>query len=90
MQETTPNEACGKVKPNVDYFRIFGCVGHVHVPAAKRIKLDDRSCKCILLGFSEESKAYKMYNPTTGKIIISRDVVFEENESWNWEGEWRK
>ncbi|PNX66111.1 copia-type polyprotein, partial [Trifolium pratense] len=40
--------------------------------------------KCVLLGLSEESKAYKLYDPENGKIIISRDVVFEENKGWNW------
>ena len=66
------------------YFRIFGCIGHVHIPDQKRSKLDDKSQPCILLGVSEESKAYKLYNPTDNKVIISRDVVFEEDKSWNW------
>ena len=38
-----------------------------------------------MLRVSEESKAYRLYNPTTKKIHISRDVVFDENKSWNWE-----
>jgi hypothetical protein len=29
---------------------------------------------------SEKSKAYKLYDPTSEKIVISKDVVFEENE----------
>lgn len=37
----------------------------------------------MLLGVSEESKAYRLYNPLTKKIVVSRDVVFEENESWD-------
>lgn len=32
---------------------------------------------------SEESKAYRLYNPTTKKILVSKDVVFAENETWN-------
>jgi hypothetical protein len=38
----------------------------------------------VLLGVSEESKAYKLYNPIERKIIVSRDVVFEEDKGWNW------
>ncbi|KAI5388829.1 hypothetical protein KIW84_074478 [Lathyrus oleraceus] len=34
---------------------------------------------------SEESKAYRLYNPISKGIIISRDVIFEEEEQWNWE-----
>lgn len=62
------------------HFRIFGCVAHVHVPDSQRKKLDNRSIKCLLLGVSEESKAYKLYDPITKKVIISRDVVFAESE----------
>ena len=40
--------------------------------------------KCILLGVSEETKGYRMFNPLTKKLIISRDVIFEENATWNW------
>jgi len=32
---------------------------------------------------SEESKAYRLYDPTSKKIVVSRDVVFEENECWD-------
>lgn len=73
------------VKPNVEHFRVFGCVCHVHVPAVKRTKLDEKSHKCVLLGLSNESKGYRLYDPVTKKIIVSRDVKFEENEHWDWE-----
>lgn len=46
--------------------------------------LDNKSCKAIFLGVNEESKAYKMYNFNSKKIIISRDVLFEENSTWDW------
>ncbi|PNX88851.1 copia-type polyprotein, partial [Trifolium pratense] len=47
-------------------------------------KLDPKSIKCIHLGVSEESKAYKLYDPIQKKIIISRDVVFDEKQGWKW------
>ncbi|KAL8166427.1 hypothetical protein V2J09_007926 [Rumex salicifolius] len=31
-----------------------------------------------------ESKAYKLYNPHTKKVVISRDVVFDEKHGWEW------
>lgn len=46
--------------------------------------LDDKSNKCVLLGYSDESKAYKLFDPIAKKIVMSRDVVFDEGESWNW------
>lgn len=72
----TPEEAWSGSKTLVEHFRVFGCLAHVHVPDSKRIKLNDKSMKCILLGVSEESKAYRLFNPVSKKIVISRDVIF--------------
>lgn len=46
-------------------------------------KLYDKSIKCVHLELSSESKAYRIYNPVTKKIIVNRDV-FAENERWEW------
>lgn len=56
----------------------------MYVPDAKRTKLDDKSFKAVLLGVKEGTKAYKLFIPTTKQVVISRDVIFEENESWDW------
>lgn len=68
----TPEEAWSGSKPSVEHFRVFGCLAHVHVPDSKRIKLDDKSMKCILLGVSEESKAYRLFDPVSKKIVINK------------------
>jgi Reverse transcriptase (RNA-dependent DNA polymerase) len=47
-------------------------------------KLEDRSTEMFLLGYEKGSKAYRVYNPVTKKITVTRDVVFEEDKSWNW------
>jgi hypothetical protein len=64
---------------------VFGCLSYAHVPDNKRTKLDNKSVKCVLLGISEESKAYRLYDPLFQKVIVSRDVVFNEEESWSWD-----
>ena len=84
MQDQTPEEVWSGIKPNVQHFRVFGCIGHVHIPEAKRVKLDNKSCKCVFLGISEESKAFQMHNPISQKITVNRDVVFEKEENWDW------
>ncbi|KAH9669846.1 hypothetical protein KPL70_021959 [Citrus sinensis] len=43
-----------------------------------RAKLDDKSEKFIFIGYDNNSKGYKLYNPNNEKILISRDVVFNE------------
>lgn len=39
------------------------------------------------IGYSPQSKAYRLYNPTSGKVIININVVFQEEASWEWNGE---
>lgn len=82
VKNITPEEAWKGNKPN--YFKVFGCIAFAHVPDVKRKKLDDKAQKCIFFGVSEHSKAYKLYNPVTKRIIISRDVVFDESKAWKW------
>ncbi|GMJ12505.1 hypothetical protein HRI_004919700 [Hibiscus trionum] len=80
----TPEEAwCGR-QPNVCHFGVFRCVAYSHVPDQKRTKLDDKAEKCVFLGISNESKAYKLYNHITKKVIISRDVIFDEHTFCPW------
>ncbi|KAK3043706.1 hypothetical protein RJ639_001902 [Escallonia herrerae] len=47
-------------------------------------KLDDKSDKFIFIGYSQESKGYKLYNPIDKKVKVSRDVTFDEKSSWVW------
>ncbi|CAL5368353.1 unnamed protein product [Camellia sinensis] len=81
VRNWTLKEAWSGRKPSVDHLRIFGCIAYAHVPDEKRKKLDDKGEKCIFLGVSEHSKAYKLYNPITKKIVISRDVIFDEEKT---------
>lgn len=65
VKNMTPEEAWAAHKPTVDHFRIFGCIAYAHISDEKRKKLDDKGVKCVFLGVSEESKAYRLYNPVT-------------------------
>ena len=85
VQNVTPEEAWNGRKPSVNHFRIFGCIAYAHIPDQKRKKLDEKGEKCIFLGVSEMSKAYKLYNPITKKIVISRDIIFDEGSFWKWD-----
>jgi hypothetical protein len=61
---------------------VFDSVAYVHIPKEKRKKLDEKAEKCILVGYSDEQKGYKCYNPRTKQACVSRDVVFDESSSW--------
>ncbi|KAJ4724624.1 Retrovirus-related Pol polyprotein from transposon TNT 1-94 [Melia azedarach] len=56
---------------------------HVHVPDERRTKLDDKSESFIFIGYDSSSKGYKLYNPNSKMIVISRDVIFDEEGEWN-------
>ena len=49
-----------------------------------RKKLDDRSRVLVHLGTEPGSKAYRLLDPLSLRIVISRDVVFEEAMRWRW------
>ena len=75
----TPEELWFGKPSNYDHLRIFGCITYVHQSEGK---LKPRSIKCIFLGYPEGVKGYRLwYKESPGvKIIISRDVMFNENE----------
>ena len=79
----TPQEAWSGRKPGITHLRVFGSIAHVHVPDESRAKLDDKSEKFIFIGYDNNSKGYKLYNPNNGKIVINRDVVFDEEGEWD-------
>ena len=54
----------------------------MHVPKEKQRKLETKAKKCILVGYSDEQKGYKCYNPRTKQARVSCDVVFDESTSW--------
>ena len=57
---------------------MFGCRTFVHVPRDEQSKLDSKTKQCIFLGYSNEKFGYMLWDPTTKKIIRSRDVLFED------------
>ncbi|KAG7599886.1 Zinc finger CCHC-type [Arabidopsis suecica] len=47
-------------------------------------KLDDRSRMLVNLGTEPGSKAYRLLDPTKRRIVVNRDVVFDESKGWKW------
>jgi hypothetical protein len=80
----TSYEAWYGRKPSVDHLRTFGCVAHVKMVAGHTSKLADRSTPMVMIGYEAGTKAYRAYNPVNKKLVVTRDVFFEEEKSWNW------
>lgn len=77
----TPYEAWFGKKPDVSYFKVFGSRAFAHIPDANRRKLDPKAQECIFVGYCRGSKAYRLWNPATQKIVISRNVIIDESTS---------
>ncbi|KAG8492723.1 hypothetical protein CXB51_010438 [Gossypium anomalum] len=82
----TPFEAWFGQKPTVSHLRVFGCLCYALVPAEKRTKLEKRSMPGVFVGYSRVKKGYRIFDPLTKKIIVSRDVKFNEEGYWKWDG----
>jgi hypothetical protein len=66
---------------------VFGCRANVRPAVPYLKKLDDRSVAMVYFGVKEGSKAHRLFDPQTKKIVVSRDVIFEEAEAWKWNSE---
>ena len=85
LDSKTRYEARTGIKRKVDHLRVFGCLAHVKTVSSNLKKLEDRSKPMVHIGFEKYSKAYRVYDPFTGNIHLTRDVIFEEGCRWNWE-----
>ena len=43
-------------------------------------KLSAKALKCMFVGHSNMQKGYKCYHPMTGKLLVTKDVIFDENQ----------
>jgi len=82
MGGKTPYELWTGSVPGVQHLRTFGYVAHMKVTTPNLKKLDDRSRRTIFVGYEPGSKAYRVYDPVSQRVHVSRDLVFEEAAQW--------
>ncbi|KAL1209116.1 Retrovirus-related Pol polyprotein from transposon TNT 1-94 [Cardamine amara subsp. amara] len=82
LNDISPYEVLNKTKPHIDHLRVFGCVCFVLVPGDQRNKLDAKSTRSVFIGYSTTQKGYRCYDPSTKRIMTSRDVKFLEDQSY--------
>jgi hypothetical protein len=63
LEAKTPEEVFTGCKPSVDHLRIFGSPIYIHIPKENRTKLEPSGKKGTFVGYSETSKAYRIYIP---------------------------
>src|SRR6185437_12891741 len=65
-------------KPNISYFRVFGCKCYIFKKRKHLGKFESRCDVGFLVGYSSNSKAYRVFNSATSNIEETCDVEFGE------------
>ena len=81
VKDKTPYELWTRKSTDVSHLKIFGTVCYVHVPKQKRQKLDSKALKGYLVGYCGEKEGYRVYVPDKDDVIVSRDVLFKDEET---------
>jgi hypothetical protein len=67
-------------KPSFDHLRTFGSMAHVKTVAGHTNKLADRSTPMVMIEYEAGPRTYRAYNPVNKKLVVTRDVLFEEEK----------
>ncbi|KAJ9566980.1 hypothetical protein OSB04_002946 [Centaurea solstitialis] len=68
---------------DLDYFRVFGCKCYVLNDRDNLGKFEPKSDECIFIGYSHNSKTYRVFNKRTRTILESSNVDFSETETYS-------
>ncbi|CAL2270573.1 unnamed protein product [Prunus armeniaca] len=85
LNNTTPFETYSGRKPGIAHLKVFGSLCYVHIPVERRHKLEPKSFKGVFVGYATCEKGYRVFDPLSKKLFLSRDIVFDEEAAWNWE-----
>ena len=75
----SPYEIWKGRKPNIGYFKVWGCLAYCKNLHSNRTKLGPRGIRCAFVGYANNSKAYRLLDLESNVIIESREVEFFEN-----------
>jgi len=78
--EKTAYELFKGRSPNISYFHQFGCTCYILNNKLYLKKFDAKAQRGIFLGYSERSKAYRVYNLETLCVEESMHVKVDDKE----------
>ncbi|CAN0061555.1 unnamed protein product, partial [Sphacelaria rigidula] len=73
----SPHKMLKGTEPGLKHLRVVGARASVHIERHTS-KLALKAVESRQVGYSNDSKSYRVYNPATRRIIESRNVVFIE------------
>jgi hypothetical protein len=74
----TSYELLTSKKHNVSYFRVFGSKCFVLIKRGRSSKFSPKVVEGFLLGYDSNTRAYRVFNKSTGLVEVSCDIVFDE------------
>jgi transposase InsO family protein len=77
LMKTSYELLTGK-KPNVSYFRVFGSKCFILIKRSRKSKFAPKAVEGFLLGYDSNTRAYRIFNKSTGLVEVSCDIVFVE------------
>jgi len=83
INNNIPYELLYNEKVDFNRFRVFGCQVFFYVPKSFRKKLSNSALPGIFIGYDQNPSAYRVYDITNNKVILSRSVVFFEDSPGN-------
>jgi hypothetical protein len=63
---------------NVSYFRVFGSKCYILVKKGRNSKFAPKAVEGVLLRYDSNTRAYRVFNKSSGLVEVSSDVVFDE------------
>jgi hypothetical protein len=78
LLKKTSYELLNGNKPNVSYFHVFGSKCYILVKKGRHSKFAPKAVEGFLLGYDSNTKAYRVFNKSSGLVEVSSDVVFDE------------
>ncbi|GJR27303.1 putative ribonuclease H-like domain-containing protein [Tanacetum coccineum] len=76
--EKTPYHIINARKPSVKFFHIFGSLCYIVRDGENLDKMKEKGDACIFVGYSTQSKAYRVFNKRTRMIVETIHVNFDE------------
>ena len=70
INNKSPYEMWYNHLPTIQHFRVFGSPCFALIPTQQRNKLGARSHKCLFLGYSNTSRAYRLYDEENKKFMF--------------------
>ncbi|GJU56941.1 retrovirus-related pol polyprotein from transposon TNT 1-94 [Tanacetum coccineum] len=65
-------------KPSIKHLHIFGCICYITRDGENLDKMKEKGDPCVMVGYSTQSKGYRVYNKRTHLIVESIHIKFDE------------